>query len=49
MAHKNIINEVRVRVETEEKLKKQTEQLISSKKKNFKGFMKNLNKPESHC
>jgi len=31
-AHKNIINEVRVRVEAEEKLKKKTEQLISSKK-----------------
>ena len=32
MAHKNIINEVRVRVKAEEKLKKKTEQLISSKK-----------------
>ncbi len=31
-AHKNIINEVRVRVEAEEKLKKKTKQLISSKK-----------------
>ncbi|RLC27079.1 MAG: hypothetical protein DRH21_00225 [Deltaproteobacteria bacterium] len=32
IAHKKIINEVRVRVEAEEKLKKKTEQLISSKK-----------------
>ena len=32
MAHKKIINEVRVRVEAEEKLKKKTEQLISSKR-----------------
>ena len=32
MAHKNIINEVQVRVEAEEELKKKTEQLISSKK-----------------
>ena len=32
MAHKNIINEVQVRVEAEEKLKKKTEQLIFSKK-----------------
>ena len=32
MAHKNIINEVQMRVEAEKKLKKKTEQLISSKK-----------------
>ena len=31
-AHKNIINEVQMRVETEEKLMKKTEQLISSEK-----------------